>query len=660
MIEFAKLELRKNRLLFIGMTLTFLGSLPLVCIGMAPTEIPVRQGLNAALLFWTILGLPVMAALFGAASGAAMRSAPAREAESPLPISPSAKAAGALGASAVHLFLLCALVLVSACLLSPAVRQTIFFSERSALLQEFYFWLLGFTMTYLLMTSFACAYGLGHGILGGVLGGALGIIAVGSLSWGFGLQEIYVYRAPFTARGIAAIVIALTGAAVAIARISAWVERRPRWGWSGLVLTAIAVSAGSVTASGALWSTHSRLIQSLFLVSSEDHYLPWLSRRNDKAFLKEGRSAASRGALAKSLNGGLEWISPKGERSIILKPLRRNVIRWSLLPFPWWGGLASVIWDENGTLWALVEDPGDKMTNEPANYQLWKGTPPRPMTLHLRVEQRGHEPNPYSFAQRGREVGVLAFAPGDKVAFAPLRKSERRLEWEDTGKHRTLFLLDGWKKEGLAAAVDSNGTGLRSYEPTPRRWKLPGRARALYDVVRALPVAGKGFFLVPVETAGGSRALAVCGPDGEVRKVWEAGSEADFWLEIGQDGSLWGWRDRHTLHLVTPKGVFLPPLSMRMAAREVLGMDSRKSRWRSPVVRLTETRVWVILDHRFMVMLDNRTGEVIKKWSLPSPRKKRHYQDEALHPAEDGVFYHTGRRLHFMDWAGNPRDLGPA
>src|SRR5262249_2854372 len=98
MLEYAKLELRKNRLLTGGLAGAFVVTLPIPALVAPLAQLKAAQSVHAALAFWTAFGVAVLAAFLGGASGGELRSQPSCAAEAPLPISPRGRAFGALAA----------------------------------------------------------------------------------------------------------------------------------------------------------------------------------------------------------------------------------------------------------------------------------------------------------------------------------------------------------------------------------------------------------------------------------------------------------------------------------------------------------------------------------------------------------------------------------
>lgn len=229
--------------------------------------------------------------------------------------------------------------------------------------------------------------------------------------------------------------------------------------------------------------------------------------------------------------------------------------------------------------------------------------------------------------------------------------------WRKIDKECREFLLNGWEEDGLAGRLSRDGRRLIRKFPNGKvqRWKLPGKGQA-NDVVRPILVSGEELFMLNVSLKKGRRALAVCRPNGRITLEWQAGGMAD--LEAGADGSLWEWWGE--LYVITPQGIFLPPINVQPVVRKLLGQSKEIVPWQSPVVHVTESSVWLIINHQFLVTLDNHTGKPLQKWRLPNTPEKRRFSDETIHVAEAGFFFHSGRDLYFITWDGEQTNLGKA
>ncbi|HBL17183.1 MAG: hypothetical protein A2X36_06790 [Elusimicrobia bacterium GWA2_69_24] len=671
MIEYAKLELRKNRVLFIGMALTFLGSIPFAAAMTALNRQGALAGFNAVLLFWTILGLPLIAILFGASSGAGLRAETAQEAESPLPVSPRCRAGGAVAACLAHVLLLGMLILLTSAVISPAWRETLFSGALASTFVRAFFTLTLFTLATLLLSSFIAAYAIGQGIVGGVLGALIGGTAAGALSLGLGLQAVFEVRAAFTTLALFSMAVSLPAGLFALDRLAAWVERRPKRGWREGFLIALATTLGSLAACAAFAHAYHRLTRSLTIAAAGDAFYPWISTRNDDVLFPGARRVSRKGVLLHSFEGGLIWMTPEGDRAPLI-PARPRSFTELLGYLYFWDRIESVLWDADGGLWVLVApDQADPV------HQLWHGWIGRPFSLHSRLEGR----RPYQLVRRGSELGMLAWGDAtEDGSYAPIPPRGARPRWVTLGMKRSDFLLRGWEEAGLAARLSADGRTLtrRTPDGRTRRWTLPGKGPAA-AVVKPTALGGQTLFALQLRLKDGGYALALCRPDGTVTTHWPSADGASYWLETAPDGSAWGWRNGLTLHLAAPDGALLPPLDLEPIARAALGEKTRLERWGNRLlrreafgagrtltrwgtgaVRIEGTRAWLVLNHRLLVVVDAATGKLLSRWELPAYSDARRYSDTTFHIAESGFFLHTGRRLYFIDWAGTRRDLGAA
>ncbi|MFH1726480.1 MAG: hypothetical protein ABII00_17860 [Elusimicrobiota bacterium] len=659
MTSYIALELRKNRTLFIGMGCAFLLSMPFAAMLSTMSDYSAAQALNAALLFWTLAGLPGITVLFGASGGAGLRAEPVREAEALLPVSPRKKAAAAVLAGGIHLLLLALLVLLVSFVVSPAWRETLLSQDnwvKPTFLRTFFAMTL-FTIAYLLVVSFTCAYAFKQAIIGGFLGVLFAGPAVAALGFGFSLIPMFGYRAPFADLGTPAIVIALAGGGLALAHTAPWVERRPKEGWKKGLLIAAALAAGSVASVGALSFTFHRLTGALYMVSDFNGFRSWTERRRDLTVPVKARRAASHGALLKSLAGKLVWITPEGERTTLIQGQRRTLM--NIVHLPWWDNIVSVAWDKEGILWALVRVPEDRKAAALEYYQLWHGRPTGLLSLHTSISRRPSDPRPFRLAHRGPELGMLAWGPaGESNLYAALPEKGGRPRWSPMGDNETEFLSKGWEGSGnvITLSADKRTLVRKSPDGTIRRCRLPGRVLLSYHEKIALPPNPPLHLSFVVDLGEGRRARSICHPDGTVATGWHGDQNTFYRLENNADESLWGWRNGTTLHLVTPDNTHVPPVAAGPALQK-LGTDSKHAR----VVHVTRSNAWLIADDRFLAMLDNTSGKLLKIWGLPkSQRRRSWHEDETVQLAEGGLFFHTGRELYFISWDGAKKNLGAA
>lgn len=644
MFKYMMLELRKNRVLFIGMAGTFLGSIPLAALVSVINHIPVDQGVKALLLFWSLAGLPGIAVLFGASAGAGLRSEPMRDAETLLPVSHNQRAGGALLAAGIYLGLLFLLFMIPA---GPLVYDIAVNSE-SRLVQPF-LGLMPFLLVYSLMLSFICAYVIGQGIVGGFLGIVFGGLTVAALTLGLVLQMFFDFRAPFTGLAVIVMGLALWGAVSALKRTAPLVERRSKAGWKNITLTALAIMAGIVCALFSLSVTYNRLLRSFYMPGNE---ISWLWRMGSKSYQPEDFKNAPRGILLNSLAGELTWIVPDGRRTVLIKGERRPIK--DLLRSPWSRQIRSIAWDEDGSLWALrhmVDYSACFKDGCPHEFQLWHGIPGESFEKHSNIL---FGKDPYKLI-RGRS-GLVILAKNtqdDSHQYGALPPKNRQPQWLPAGKDKETAMSHVLAESGRIAVLSKDKRTLtqKLANGKVRRWELPGKG--FYP--KATLADDRMLFTAGVTLKKGGSALAVCRPDGKVELKWRKGP---LHIEVTPNGTLWGFGIFNVLYIAV-NGEFMPPLDLKDILEDTRAKKGRLKGYRfMRVIHADRSNVWMLAGDRCLAKLDIMTGKLIKRWRLPNYFMR--IRDRYVHVVEDGFFLLAGRRLYFIGWDGKRRNLGPA
>lgn len=166
-----RLEARKHRLMFGGLAGTFLASLPIAALSARLYDIPAGSAVDGMLTLWTIVGLPMAAAIYGATAGAGLRASGTEEAEAPLPLPAVARLRGALAGAVSGFGVLFALVmgawLVRVQGPSSATPGTLAAAVPFSAALE---------LT-VLTASFVVGFAARHAVLAGLAGLALGLVA---------------------------------------------------------------------------------------------------------------------------------------------------------------------------------------------------------------------------------------------------------------------------------------------------------------------------------------------------------------------------------------------------------------------------------------------------------------------------------------------------
>ncbi len=639
MMAFARLELVKGRLLVAGLMGAFGASLPLAAWAFARWRGNPAQGVEAALLFWCVLGLPLCSLLIGASSGAAHRSALAASAEAPLPLSAGRRLGESLLAALLQAIALAVVVVATAAALSPKVRAILDLAEVFTSghgLKGLLAVAAAFACLYGLAASFLCAYGLGHGIAGGVVAGIITAPVVGSLAWGLTLENMSGPRAPYTATAAAVCAASGAGLYLAFSRLPPWLERRSGRAWTAFACAAVGLALGLLAARVGQGRFNRVVFFGQFFIR-ETGQLSWEAAAPVLAASPEARRAAGAGALTSSQSGALMHWRPDGTRRTLIpgRTIKRKSDIKIFDNLPW---INAVSWDAGGGLWVLRTSPGERHGEK--LLEVWAGSVNG-------LELKGRRPSDGGWmrmAWKGREpVVVVLDSPGShRVASLSGRGP---LVWEPVKGSVDEFLLGESAAAGLAGRVAPGGRVLRAGR---KEWTLPGSAQPGQRVL-GLRFGPDLLFPVRVKTASGN-ALALCGPRG-VRAVW-AGREVWHSLHRAADGSFWGRRDKRSWHILAPDGSVLEPFDTG---------PSGAAAGEAEFLRTDGRSVWFVAG-RDLVRAKAADGSVEKRWRLPGgwkmERSMERSEELRYWGSAEGLFWHTGRRMLFFDWEGRRRDLG--
>lgn len=654
MLRCVSLELRKNRLLFIGMAVTFAVSLPASSLVAVMRDAAAAKGLAAALVFWTLVGLPGLAVLFGASAGAGLRADGARSAESLLPVSPRRRVFAAFLAAFAHLWLVALLILLGSFVLSPGwfttlVTQDAWITTHPVV--RSFFVVLIFALTYLLLMSFSLAYAVQHGIMGGMLGLVLGAAASLPLAWGLALHLQFGFRMAFVGLGASALAAALALGLWALYEVVPWIELGKRFRWYRACLAALAVVMSCAVCVAAFGFTQRRLRMRLRGVvdATMNH---WGTEETTRALMPEVREVAGKGFLGSRLDGALVRVRPDGSRSVLIPGQDRSSREF--LDRPWLRWVRSAAWDSDGSLWVLRE--------QPRTYELWHGKPDGPLALQGIYGGWG-----IRIVRRGRELGLERYDSSLKRRmYAPLPGKGKAPVWRVGGKRFESFLRAGWEEDGLIARLSKDRRFLTQKLPSGkiRVWSLPGQGIRHYSFAALRPAVSMGketVFLIGVQLARDERGLAVCREDGSVDVEWRLKGDGFFGLRVADDGTIWTWRDKGTLMAALPDGTFLPPVDLKAVLASLKAPFP--TLWVLPdLVHREGRQAWLTVKDRMLIRVDLDKGTLLDRWDFPDAPDNRtqrwHYS--GLQTTDTGLFYHSGRHLYFIRWDGSIRKLQSA
>lgn len=259
--SYAPVEARRNRVLYVGLPLIVLGSLPFSAAIAAAVDIPASQGVAGALAAWAILGLPLMAVLFGAVTGAGLRGT-SEEVEGVLPLSPRARAFGALAASgtafSVNVALVAAIIAArsadTSSLLSGIASLGNWASAGGYV--SLMLTIATSSVAWLLSVSFLASYAASHAVLGAVtalFGAGILLLPVGA-GMSLFLNHGPHLALPFLLCAAASTAASAGAAALAVGAAAPRVARSSRTSWVRVALLCLLPLSGSLASWPALWS----------------------------------------------------------------------------------------------------------------------------------------------------------------------------------------------------------------------------------------------------------------------------------------------------------------------------------------------------------------------------------------------------------------------
>ncbi|MCX5790528.1 MAG: hypothetical protein NTX64_18805 [Elusimicrobia bacterium] len=641
MTELLSLELRKQRMAFLGVAGVFAGSFPLAVVCARSLKQPLEQTLGGAIVFWLFLGLALAAAVLGGSAGTGLRAQ--AEAEALLPASAEERAKSAVAAAWAYLAALALLVILASFVQGMGWKLL---EPDSASGSNGLVWanaaIFSFADALICLASFVCAYGLAHGAAGGILGAAIGAAAAAGV--GLGLLTSLVLGVPmgFSRQAVVIAAAAMAAGVWGMLKLARSIERqRKGWAWAAAALSLLcgpALSFGSA-------ASHFRKAMSLRML---DYDLA-AGTRGSEATPPSALRLEHEGVLLSTRRGDVLWISPDGtSRNLILGEDRSLK---DILNSPLWSWQEHA-WDADGRLWVL------KREYSTATCDIYRGRPRDGLTLFHKLPLKQC---PSGLVQRGREMGLRGWNPLQGTwSYASIPERGEKFHWTLETDDHGLSSLEALHRQGLAAKLDKNGRTLRlGPAGGGRRWQLPGAAvigKPGSEYVPAIATESGLIFARAVALSSGRRALAVCRPDGTVRLAWEGSGADSYSVSALPDGSRAGWRDTRTLLRMTAAGEFLPPLDVGPAVDELLKRMPLAPDF-SKIVRFDRESVWLLSGDQWLIRLSGRDGRVLDRWALPdtSAMWKRHLP--AVHLGIDGLFVHTGARLFFIGFDGSRRSL---
>ncbi len=390
MTDYIRLNLRSERLAFGGLPACFAGSLLLAAgAGAAITSEP-QRAVDAAMLFWTTLGLPLTALLFGGVCGSSLGRA--RDLEAPLPLSPRARVLGAAASGAIALAVFAVALTAAAWAVSPGWRSAVGASRFVSAVFVPYVRLTGFFSLYLYALSFGFSYVLSNGVAGGLAAAAFAVPAFGASTLALAAHVAYPARVPFWPGFTFAAALALGGAAAATVRAADAVERSRRLGARGWSVCLLLAALGPAVFVLRLPVAMVRLTQGAELARfsaversidppqrKTPGKLTILRPHHEQAVFLHAPAAQKGGVLLESLTGRLVWLGLDGKRTELLAARPFDLLE--LLRRPFVDGNDSATWDRQGRIWILRSEAG--------RHAIWMGRPGAKLERFADVGPRG-------------------------------------------------------------------------------------------------------------------------------------------------------------------------------------------------------------------------------------------------------------------------------
>ncbi|MDP3542556.1 MAG: hypothetical protein Q8T11_08845 [Elusimicrobiota bacterium] len=605
-IPLIRLELRKNRLAAASAAAAFLVTLPVCRLVSSATGLELRLSLDAALTGWVLLGVPLAAALIGAASGAASGSRDALEAEGLLPPSPGRRALSAMTASLLLTAAFAAFVLAVGALLGkpPAGIRS---PEQMAWGASFWHNLpltpvLALASFDVLAGAWALSRLIGHGVAGGLLALLLTAASGAGVAACFGLELLHnQWGASCYASAVA---IASFGALAKVwagALAARWAERR-----CGARILARALAL-LVLPGLMIWGragAEMRMLDAKLAPIGHGHSFENI--RGYTAPEMGSGAAAGEGAVFKTLRGGVVLAGAAGVRVLI--PEQSAGLSYVLLePFKTW--IRSAWRDDQGVLWV------ERYVSP--NTELWRVEGSKVESLRL---------TGYGSISMVAGTPLMHRYPGGKRLLVArvedyFRRGDKAAWFEG---YRDIVAMR--RREAGAGRVACGG---KCFEAEGRRWKLPGISNDR-DAVFPREFGGRRAYLVPVRN-GDNLSMALCRADGSTVAAWPGYHSLNS-LPDGTIFSLW----KGTLWSIGPDGTVAAPV----------GLDPPLPDSTQKPMRIAEGKAWLVSRGKLTVV--DAAGRAVLTRPLPEDI------EDAI-PLKDGFVITTRRSAYFSDWNGKLR-----
>lgn len=649
MLTLIKLELRRNFMLWLAADVVFGLSFPASSLFSAHID---QAGYGSAALsataaFWAFAGVLLAQVCFGLVAGARVRAEENTAAEDLLPVAPWQRAFAGLLAVLGYGLLFAALVwFVYGRFSSPQVEGVSagWFAAMPAF------------ASYLLVLSYACAYGLGGialGLLGMLPPVALSVagIAVGTMTsfwWHADVFGLTFSLACF-------VVVAAAGLPAMLVLRAKTAALSPRGAMRRNVLAAGFLLAGPLLL----------LLMSVFrFYVGANVFGPLISHaRFDTVMPRDVRS--DRGILLASARGALLAVDPSGKRHLLLEPASRSIA--NLLRFNS-DEVTDFLWTGDGTLFVLQNSYQDKARTFG---RVWKFDAQWRREL---VREFADAFPADSFFRRGEELWLVN---SYRELMAKLPQQGAKLVWTgfDSAVREEILYKAG------EIALPEGSHALSVFIGGKRRsvsLPLPVSFPANRKYAERVPGSNPPLFRLRLVTKGHPRLYnVIVGYNGkaDVRMAADHLFSNTAVMPVS-DGEMVNWATDSMEFLnydgtLSPSLMHLPDEVLSVAKKistvrhtgfGLPGMPGPKTNYSTRytaghmlLLRSQAGVVEVLLNRNYFVRFNSNDGKLLACVRLNIVRPRANSYMFAALPVNDGFFVYWSPRLYFVTWDGAAR-----
>jgi hypothetical protein len=639
-----RLEFTKQRKVFLSTIFLAIVFLFFIFIDSVIHSRSILDVLRDIIGYFALFGIAGLIILTGPVAGAQLRSEFVRNAEEPLPFSPTQRVFGAYLTSLFYVLIgsifFFGLVLALNSFSNWGLTLSTIIGWYGAIRPEV-FWALVLQFHLL---SFLFAYWINQTVLGTALAG----LVVGSeavvLVQASVLKDSFWFAYPESdwLTWIFGVAVGLIGACAAIVIIAKKVERNSRtFLWPG-VTAAIAICAGSFFLFSGFCVTSYRLQNRLIPAN-----LTWPNR------LIESSKLQLSGAIFYSMSGDLLQVTPHNKFV-----LRNTRFRLSPNKDP---EIAGYYFNGDSSFFLMKKEDG--------KYEIWKASNDGKFERYISLLSPKIAPE-FMF-QCGEDTCLYSFASNESfVVFSKITsktQQNQNIEWQRVPIPKGSYgfttivqhvLNSQLGKYRIAQLSDSKNILTRSLpDGKILQWNLPGVAVISkfigLMIVPAYEKAGEPYYVIPV-SANGRTTFVQCSPDGSVHPAWNdsfPSSEDVTARKVAGGGIVWfRWADKKVTELRTvgSDGTFFKPTKLPSDQ----GLD-----WPTPLK--IDGKIISLLSEKNLIKMDLTTGKVLLD-SGPLSDSYDVWSSFTLNPSKEGVYFIRDNRICLIDWNGKVHDLGSA